>query len=122
MSERKVYDVGPYSLEGYELERIPADRPWVVVWYEVDGYEGSGLAATMRPDGNIEYKDLGHCSCYGAIDGPWESECSVVPKDVFLTLDKYDDALPGRERSPRDYSYSRWQPVVAKVRELVLGA
>lgn len=115
----QVYDVGPHSLDSWELDAIPGDRVWVVVWYESDYYEGSGLAAALRPDGDIEYKDLGHCSCYGATDGWQVGNVRVVSPEEFLKLGEDDDAVPGRKRMSSDYSFERFRAVVDKARELL---
>jgi hypothetical protein len=109
-----VYPVGPDHLSEYDA--LPTDRLWVVYWYCNGGYDGSGLGAALKSDGNIEYSSLDHCSCYGPTES-W-GKC-VVSVEEFLSYDKADPVVPGRERSPQDYDYQQWQAVVKKVRELV---
>lgn len=114
----EMYLAGPDSLTQDELGQIPGDRLWVVVWYLADDYEGSGWAAALRPDGNIEHKSLSHCSCYGPMDGDW----SVVSVEEFLTYDVMDHAMPSRERTANDYDKGTWVALVSKVREVVYKA
>lgn len=44
------------------------DADIVVTKYETGSYCGSGDALALR-GGNVEYWNLGHCSCYGPFDG-----------------------------------------------------
>jgi hypothetical protein len=67
----KIYKVGPDELDGFE------DCVWVVYWYEGGSYDGSGEAIYLKEDGQLYSENLGHCSCYGPLDGGPEFMCSV---------------------------------------------
>lgn len=90
----KIYQVGPDC--PYDLQ--DDDRfEWVVHWYEDGGYDGSGDAVGLnKEDGLLYIKNLGHCSCYGPLDGGMESgsKCSVAKflenKDNIHDLDVTD--------------------------------
>lgn len=69
----KIYQVGPdvpYDLPGEDNQQFD----WLVFWYEDGGYDGSGDAVALgKEDGLLYVKNLGHCSCYGPMDGGMES-------------------------------------------------
>lgn len=90
----KIYLVGsgdtPYDLPGEDNQQFE----WVVVDYHDDGYEGWGEAAALcKEDGLLYVKNLGHCSCYGPLDGGLEAgdkytvEKFLGDKDDILTYD-----------------------------------
>ena len=66
----QVYNDGPCELSEYDLDHILADLvEWVVYWYDLDWYDGSGQMVALRKDGQLEVLNLVHCSCYGPLDG-----------------------------------------------------
>jgi hypothetical protein len=79
----KIYQVGPdvpYDLPGEDDQRFE----WVVFWYEDGGYDGSGEAVGLcKDDGLLYIKDLGHCSCYGPMDGGLESGDKMTVEDFL---------------------------------------
>ena len=74
----KIYQVGPDMPYGLP-EEDDQQFDWVVFWYEDGGYDGSGEAVALcKDDGLLYIKDLGHCSCYGPMDGGLESGATVT--------------------------------------------
>lgn len=72
----KIYQVGPDVLSDWDIEELGGnDRfEWLVHWYLSGSYEGEGEAVALSKDGETLYvKNLGHCSCYGPMDGGMES-------------------------------------------------
>lgn len=66
----KIYQVGPDDPGVGEEERFE----WIVHWYEIGDYDGSGEAVGLnKEDGLLYIKNLGHCSCYGPFDDGMES-------------------------------------------------
>ena len=102
----KIYQVGPdvpYDLPGEDNEQFE----WVVFWYEDGGYDGSGEAVALcKDDGLLYIKDLGHCSCYGPMDGGMESGDKMT---VEKFLEDKDDI----------HSYDARKEIKDKVSELV---
>ena len=93
-----MYQVGPDDISEYGCESYQ----WVVYWYEVGDYCGSGEAVSF--DGS-EYRthSLGHCSCYGPSEGMESGD--VTSLDSIIG----DSLAHGQELKPE---------VIAKVREL----
>ena len=80
-----VFSVGPDELNKWDLQEVNKfqdDYVWLVYWYEGGGYEGSGEAVALYKDGLLHCKNLGHCSCYGPMEG-WGSE-NVMTIEKFL--------------------------------------
>lgn len=94
---------------------IPETVDWVVYWYEVGSYCGSGEAVYLD-ENRIYYGDLGHCSCYG----PERATYSSMTQDEALTLVEYDPNLPKRKRDPDDYRHHEGVALWSKVSELIL--
>jgi hypothetical protein len=112
----KQYHVGPHDpccTDGLNAE----DYVWLITWYESGDYGGDGLAAALRKDGVVEYKGLGHCSCYGPMDS-WSSESTKVSLEEFLKLGEYDDTVKDKKRKEGDCDYERWQKIVNKAWEV----
>lgn len=66
----QVYSVGVDDLNEYDWANIKQDDyQWIVYWYESGSYDGSGEMVALGNDGAIYYSNLGHCSCYGPLDG-----------------------------------------------------
>jgi hypothetical protein len=104
--QMKIYQVGPdvpYDL--WEDDRFE----WIVHWYEEGCYDGSGEAVGLcKDDGLLYIKNLGHCSCYGPMDGGMESGDKMT---VEKFLEHKDDI----------HAYDAGKEVKAKVLELVSG-
>lgn len=100
----KIYQVGPdvpYDLS--EDDRFE----WIVHYYEDGGYDGSGEAVGLcKDDGLLYIKNLGHCSCYGPMDGGMESGDKMT---VAEFLKDKDDI----------HSYDARTEIKDKVKELV---
>ena len=79
----KIYNVGPDELTDYGLKYMDGAYKWLVYWYEIGGYDGSGEAVALREDGMLVVKNLGHCSCYGPMED-WATGSSVVSRDEYL--------------------------------------
>lgn len=110
------YEVGPDALgEPYELN--VEKYVWLIAWYEDYGYEGGGMAAALRKDGIVEYKNLGHCSCYGPTDS-WDADSTKVELAEFLKFDEFDDIIPEKRRAPNDCDFKTWQAIVVKAKEI----
>lgn len=83
----QVYDVGPNSLSEYDFGDINQnDYVWMVVEYECGSYEGDGTATALGKDGKLYHFGLGHCSCYGPLDG-----CKVTAEEVETYLERFED-------------------------------
>jgi len=81
----KIYNVGPDELSKYALNDIDIELDWLVVFYEsYSSYEGGGEAVGYA-DGKLHFQDLGHCSCYGPMEGGFNVEHSV--EDFRESLD-----------------------------------
>lgn len=59
----ELYELSPFDLENLAGRGI--DEMWY--WYGVGSYEGCGWAL-MRQGDTYDLHDMGHCSCYGALD------------------------------------------------------
>ena len=82
----KIYQVGPD--DPYDIQE-DAWFEWVVHWYESGYYDGSGEAVGLnKEDGLLYIKNLGHCSCYGPMDGGMESGDTMT---VAKFLEHKDD-------------------------------
>lgn len=104
----KIYNVGPDEFSEYELKEMDAENfEFVVYWYEGGGYDGSGEAVGLCKDDNLLYvKGLGHCSCYGPMDGGMGSGDKVTIEDF---LSHKDDI----------HSYDARTEIKEKVKELL---
>jgi len=75
------------ELQDYDFECIGDNYEWVVYHYENYGYEGDG--ELIAYDGDILHiYQLGHCSCYG----PLEGNCDAISKEKYLNSDNVLDA------------------------------
>lgn len=108
--EAKQYDVGPECPGSFDGDLYV----WAITWYEGGDYDGGGLAVSLRKDGSVDVWDLGHCSCYGPLEGPSET----VSLEKFASYGKYDPVVPGKERTPQDCDYAMWQAIMAKAYEM----
>lgn len=72
----KIYNIGPDGLSDYDLNELDLELEWLVVFYENGGYDGGGEAVGYA-NGKLHFQDLGHCSCYGPMDGGFTNEHSV---------------------------------------------
>ena len=74
------------KLGDYDFEYIGNDYEWVVYHYENWGYEGDGELVAY--DGDILHiYQLGHCSCYGPLEGSSEA----ISKEKYLNSDNVLD-------------------------------
>lgn len=64
----RTYALNDELDEKYELDELTTDITFVVYWYEQGSYDGSGMLFGRYDNGDIAFKDLGHCSCYGPMD------------------------------------------------------
>lgn len=106
MNENDVHSVGPddpYDIGNVCLE----DYQWFVYWYEDMGYDGRGQAVALRKDGLVDVLNLGHCSCYGAIDG-MDVQATVDMNELLRDKDDIHD-LDVR------------QEIKSKVREIIIN-
>ena len=93
----ELYNVGvdePYDLN-YRIEDCFV---WVVYDYEDGCYDGNGTAVGLnKDDGMLYVKNLGHCSCYGPMEGGMLSgdkytvEQFLAHKDNVLHYDAGDN-------------------------------
>lgn len=79
------YSVGKDELCGRDFSYITdndkTDIEWIVYHYTSDWYEGSG-EAIVKKDNKYYYYDLGHCSCYGPLEGsPTEHSLQEILSD-----------------------------------------
>jgi hypothetical protein len=81
----KIYNVGVEDLSDYDIKDMDGESlDFVVYWYESGSYEGDGEAVGYSKEENVLYvKGLGHCSCYGPMDGGIKSGVKVTPFDFF---------------------------------------
>ena len=61
-------------------------------------YDGSGEAVAMGEDGKLYFHNLGHCSCYGAVesgDFPNGGSCSIEDFKASASdvLDRTSEAI-----------------------------
>lgn len=88
-----IYNVGPDELI-YEYDEMVKDEryEWIVYWYQTGDYDGSGEAAMYGKDGKLYTRGLGHCSCYGPLDG-WATDqpVAVEPEKFFADKDSIWD-------------------------------
>lgn len=88
----KIYNVGPDEVYG-DLEE--ADFEFIVYWYQIGDYCGDGEAVGLcNSDKLIYVKNLGHCSCYGPMDGGMKSGDTMTVQDFLSNKDNihYYDA------------------------------
>ncbi len=64
----KMIQVGPDAFNEWDMEKVPEGTRAVVYFYRRDSYEGHGEAILDMGDGFV-LVNLGHCSCYGPLDG-----------------------------------------------------
>jgi hypothetical protein len=93
-----IIQVGPDELASWDMEEVQKTShlyEWFVYWYKNEGYDGSGEAVALRKeDGMLVAQGLGHCSCYGPLEG-WSAhpvtavtvEEFLRPKDSIFDLD-----------------------------------
>lgn len=99
----EIISVGPDELNEWDLEIIPADVELFVYYYEIDYYEGSGVAIFKRNDKyGLHY--LGHCSCYG-------------PMEDFDGITIYTAEEMEKIVQNGDYQYNHAPEVWAKLKE-----
>lgn len=81
----EIFQVGPDQLSEWDLKEVQDDGrfEWLVYWYEDGGYDGSGEAVALGKDGLLYIKNLGHCSCYGPMDG-WATDCDKTTAQEFF--------------------------------------
>lgn len=63
------YDT-PVVFDDYKVKKLEdagVREGWY--WYHARSYEGSGFFMGQLKSGEWVWKDLGHCSCYGPLDG-----------------------------------------------------
>lgn len=97
----KLFNIGPDDFFDYELEYLD-DYDWFVYYYENDGYHGHGEGVGYK-DGFLYFYCLGHCSCYGPLEG--------FPEKVALEV-----VLNSPDVLEKDFVYSE---VKKKVLELI---
>jgi hypothetical protein len=106
----EMYNVGPDELDQYALADLTyvgtRDFAWCVYWYYHPGYEGEGEAVALHKDGRVFVKNLGHCSCYGPMDGGLESGKAMTVEEFLTETDDIHD-------------YDARPELKAKVRELL---
>jgi hypothetical protein len=110
-----VHSVGPDSF--YDLADIPDNYEWLVYWYEIDGYEGTGIAFAALKDDLFEFHAFGHCSCHGPTDD-WKP-AMIRTREEMLAMRTQDPYLKGRVRSQDDYDYRQWIAIFPKIEELL---
>lgn len=88
----QIYNVGKDELNQYDLNVLsPEAYEWLVYEYvDYDGYSGGGMAVALRKDGQLQYKDLGHCSCYGPMSD-WFGSSTVSIEEFFRHKDNIHD-------------------------------
>jgi hypothetical protein len=86
---RKGYCSAPGELCDYDLGYLSEDYEWLTYAYYVDTYEGGGEAVAYK-DGKLYIYNLGHCSCYGPLEGSpdvmtveeWLNNNNVLNPDI----------------------------------------
>lgn len=113
----KCYDMGPSGLGLYNKE-VPPNAKWIVSWYKVDGYDGSGAAVMKVGRGTYYYTSISHCSCFGPLDedDPWGKP--VGDYRALIKLLTHDPVIEGRPRDPNDHDYVMHWEILKKVRQL----
>lgn len=114
---KRTYDVGPSGLGLYNKD-VPKDVRWVVAWYNLDGYDGTGAAVMKVGRGTYYYTSIGHCSCFGPLDedDPWGKP--VGDYRALIKLLTHDPNIVGRPRDPLDYDYVMHWEILKKVRQI----
>jgi hypothetical protein len=106
----KIYQIGPdvpYDLS--EDERFE----WIVHYYEDGGYDGSGEAVGLcKDDGLLYVKNLGHCSCYGPMDGGMESGDKYTVEQFLSDKDDIMFYDPGKEMKDKVKELLGWKAPV----------
>jgi hypothetical protein len=108
----QIYNVGPNDLDftpDYcnEISQDSLDKyEWSVYWYEAGEYEGNGEIVTLGKDGLLYTSGLGHCSCYGPLDGFGTCPGKGITVEEFLQPTSVLEPVYKDE-------------IVAKVRELL---
>lgn len=106
----KIYNVGPDEMWDSDMPGEDNQKfEWLVYSYENGSYEGSGEAVALcKEDGLLYVKNLGHCSCYGPMDGGMEAGAKVT---IAYFLSQKDNI----------HSYDAMDEIKEKVRELLPG-
>lgn len=55
-------------LDEYDFKNLPQGLDEIWYWYAIGSYEGAG-ELLMRKGDLYDTRSLGHCSCYGPLDG-----------------------------------------------------
>jgi hypothetical protein len=85
----QVYSVGPDDVGLDEIKED--DFQWVVYWYkDVDSYSGDGELIALGKDNLFYFTYLGHCSCYGPLDG-FNGTKGMTKEEVFKDKDSIFD-------------------------------
>ena len=75
----------PEELADYDFEELKdtaVEEAWY--WYACGGYEGAGYII-MREGSSFFLHDMGHCSCYGPLDGA--TDALRVPYETLDALE-----------------------------------
>lgn len=89
----RIYSVGEIEFDKYDFEEGQLDSDqyeWLVYGYEQGFWDGSGYAVALRKDGQLQYKGLDHCSCFGPLDG-WPGASSVTIEEFFRVKENIHD-------------------------------
>lgn len=101
----KIYNVGEEELS--ELSEDNTQFEWVVFWYESGSYEGYGEAVALCKEDNLLYvSNLGHCSCYGPLEGGLQDGDKMTIEEFLKDKDDI-------------HAYDAKDGVKAKVKELL---
>lgn len=81
MDTSNYYSVGPDELCIYNFKYLSENIQWIVYHYTCGSYEGHG-EAILKENNKYYYYDLGHCSCYGPLEGtPTEHSLQEILSD-----------------------------------------
>lgn len=76
------------ELDDYDFGNMKTEEYGLIVYsYSRGGYDGSGLLVARRRTGGWDYKWLGHCSCYGPMDG-WEDDDNLTFSELVSVIQK----------------------------------
>lgn len=80
-----------------DLPELDDSVVWFAYAYTAEPYEGYGEAVWLTKDGNLHFRNLGHCSCYGPFDGFAFDEDPVSVDQFLANLDQINSYIENQE-------------------------
>lgn len=102
------------ELSEYEVENLNKNRPLdtavdtLIYAYHDGGYDGHGVAVYLDNKGQWHLDEIGHCSCYGALDEGFNK--------IGYTKDQLIELL--KKRASEDWKKDDYNAVLKELEEV----